>query len=292
MNTTVEKVALQNVIIVQNEVTDPDSRCYNRASSFLSDNGVNVFRLGVDRRDRPVILDTKLNPDMVIVLGGDGTFLRTAQCFAKSQVPMVGINTGNLGFLTRIEADRMEAYLSRLIEGAYMIEHRMMLAVGAQEELALNDVVFKNANPSQMATLTFYVNDDLVAVYDADGIIISTPTGSTAYSMAAGGPIMSPEIEAVSITPICPHSMSAKPIVIPADKTMRIESARGNHSDVVVAVDGLESLQLPPGESMCVYKASLALPIVNFGQDVDDFYLLLKKKLQWASNPRRGRTKA
>jgi NAD+ kinase len=136
-----------------------------------------------------------------------------------------------------------------------------------------------------MCSLRFYINETLVAVYDADGIIISTPTGTTAYTISAGGPVISPEVEALSITAICPHSLSAKPVVIPADKMLRVESVAKNH-DVVVAIDGQESHILFPGQSIRVFRAPIAVKIVNFRMEEDNFYLLLKKKLHWGMNPR------
>lgn len=275
---------LQTVTLVQNISTDPENRYQEQVSSYLQSKGIEVNILIVESKDCPVIPEGAATPDLVIVLGGDGTFLRAARSFAGQQVPLVGINTGTLGFLTRIEADKIPLYLKLLLEGHYEIEERMMLSIG-DYDLALNDVVIKNANPSQMATLRLYINEQLTAIYDADGLIISTPTGSTAYTLSAGGPVISPEVEAISITPICPHSLSAKPIVIPADKCLRIESVPKNRQ-VVCAVDGQESGILHPGESLTICRSPIPLQMVNFQMEEDNFYLLLKKKLHWAMNPR------
>lgn len=166
-----------------------------------------------------------------------------------------------------------------------------MLSIRSQEnghvveDLALNDVVVKNANPSQLCTLRLYVDNTLVAIYDADGLILSTPSGSTAYTMAAGGPVISPEVDAISITPICPHSFSAKAVVVPLNKEFRVESDTKNY-DVVYAVDGLECGILKPGQFLTVCRSSITCRMINFERDDDDFYVLLKRKLHWAMNPR------
>jgi NAD+ kinase len=282
---------LSSVTVVQNTSTDPENIYREIVRQFLENAGVKVFVTTVESKDCPIIPAEAENPDLVIVLGGDGTFLRASRCFVHQQVPLVGVNTGTLGFLTRIEADKVSVYLKSLIQGDYGIEERMMLAVqnahgpDGNEDLALNDIVIKNGNPSQMCSLRVFINNSLVAIYDADGVIISTPTGSTAYTLSAGGPVISPEVEAISITPICPHSLSAKPIVIPANKTLRIESAHKNR-EVVCAVDGQETGTLKPGDSIILSRAPQPLRIINFKQEEDDFYLLLKKKLHWAMNPR------
>jgi NAD+ kinase len=206
-----------------------------------------------------------------------------------------------LGFLTYIDVQSLADYLERLRLGAYQLDDRVMLASTALSPLAgtasdtgnmpsinglaLNDVVVKNANPSQLCTLRLYVNDIQVAVYDADGLILSTPSGSTAYTMAAGGPVISPEVSAIAITPICPHSFSAKAVVVPFDKTFRVESATSNY-DVVYALDGLETGVLKAGQSLQVVRSSLTCRMIRFEKEADDFYGLLKRKLHWAMNPR------
>ncbi len=285
--------SLQSITLVQNQSTDPGNQYCDRALAFFKSHGVSVQVIRVQGKDCPDIPESASHPDLVLVIGGDGTLLRVARSFAPSQVPLVGIHTGTLGFLTHIIAEQMDTYLEKLVRGEYGLESRMMLAVHypvpqvsqADQALALNDVVIKNANPSQLCTLRFYINNSLVAVYDADGLILSTPTGTTAYTLSAGGPVISPEVEAVSITPICPHSFSAKAIVVPANKSFMVESDPKNQ-DVIFALDGQESGVLKPGQALEVFRAPMSLKMVNFGTEDDDFYQLLKKKLQWSMNPR------
>jgi NAD+ kinase len=283
---------LRAVTLVQNKATDPDGVHCQQIQTHLEAHQIAVTVLPVTGKHSAI--QGGQSPDLVIVLGGDGTFLQAARTFARHQVPLVGVNTGTLGFLTRIELDRVDWYLERLIYGEFGIEHRLMLGLTLQpgnhlQELALNDVVIKNANPSQMASLRFYINNTLVAVYDADGMIVSTPTGSTAYSLSAGGPVISPEVEALCITPICPHSLSAKPIVLPADKTLTIEAAPKNFERdcrVIFSVDGQEAGVLGEGDRLTINRSPVALKLVTFQVEEDNFYLLLKKKLHWAMNPR------
>jgi len=289
---------LKHITLVQNLSTDPDSFYANQVLGFLTQHGIRVSFLQVLGKNCPDVPPEAANPDLVIVLGGDGTLLRAARCFVMQQVPLVGVNTGALGFLAHIEANRLPFYLDLLLNGKYTLDERVMLSIrsygqgdqkagspNVSEEVALNDVVIKNANPSQLCRLHLYVNDQPVAVYDSDGLILSTPSGTTAYTMAAGGPVISPEVDAISITPICPHSFSAKAVVVPVNKEFRIESDPKNQ-DVVFALDGLECGVLKPGESLVVVRAEKPFKMVNFEREEDDFYSLLKRKLQWSMNPR------
>lgn len=298
---------LKHITLVQNLSTDPKSFYAQQVLEFFTQQGIRISHLQVSGKDCPDVPLEAANPDLVLVLGGDGTFLRAARKFVLRAVPLVGINTGALGFLTHIEADRLKFYLNLLIQGQYVLEPRMMLSIqGGKSEnsskpilqdhalsqnmlcedtLALNDVVVKNANPSQLCRLHLFVNDTLVAVYDSDGLILSTPSGTTAYTMAAGGPVVSPEVDAISITPICPHSFSAKAVVVPFNKEFRVQSDFKNQ-EVVFALDGLECGVLKPGESLRVVRAEIPFKMVNFQQEQDDFYALLKRKLQWSMNPR------
>jgi NAD+ kinase len=284
---------LKHITLVQNLSTDPESFFAQQVLDFFSQHGIRVSLLQVMGKNAPEVSKEAAYPDLVMVLGGDGTFLRAASRFVTQQVPLVGVNTGALGFLAHIEANRLAFYLDLLLRGEYTLEDRVMLSIQSNghgtaaphEILALNDVVIKNANPSQLCRLHLYVNDKLVAVYDSDGLILSTPSGTTAYNMAAGGPVISPEVDAISITPICPHSFSAKAVVVPITKEFRIQSDPKNQ-DVVFALDGLECGELKPGESLVVVRAGLTFKMLNFQQETDDFYALLKRKLQWSMNPR------
>ncbi|MEM0952182.1 MAG: NAD(+)/NADH kinase [Cyanobacteria bacterium P01_H01_bin.74] len=282
---------------MQNKTTDLDDYYTKQVLNFFQENHIQTFHLVVHGKECPIVPDYAATPDLVVVMGGDGTLLRVARQFVRKDVALIGVNTGSLGFLTRIEADCINEYLPLLLSGQYSVDTRLLLSVKSttckdghcqvlpQEELALNDVVVKNANPSQLCRLQLYVNEVLVAVYDSDGLILSTPSGTTAYTMAAGGPVVSPEVDAISITPICPHSFSAKAVVVPFNKEFRVQSDE-NNNDIVFALDGFEQGVLKPGESLVIMRANVPFKIINFGQDDEDFYTLLKRKLQWSMNPR------
>jgi NAD+ kinase len=232
----------------------------------------------------PISVDGAPHADVIVVLGGDGTFLRTAQCLAALQKPMVGINVGHLGFLTRIEKNRIPEAVNRLCRGDFEIEERMMLS--ARGRLAVNDVVLKNANPSQMARMSVFLDNRPLATYDADGLIIATPSGSTAYSLAAGGPVLSPDLSAIVLTPICPHSLSAKPIVVPSGVSLRVVCEPRHQAVLVCSVDGVDIDHLNPHEDIAIEQANLSLKLVRFMGQTTEFYELLRRKLGWAMNPR------
>lgn len=283
---------MKQITLIHNITTDPDNKYGSEVIGFFEANGIGVHHVKTEAKNSPDVPKEAEETDLVLVLGGDGTFLRAAERFANKDVPLVGVNTGTLGFLTRIEANRLPEYLDHIIQNRYHLDKRIMLAVRWEDhlqqvknKLALNDVLIKNANPGQLCTLKLYINDTLVALYDADGIVVSTPTGSTAYNLSAGGPIISPEIEAISITPICPHSFSSKAVVVPADKTIRVESHEKNR-EVFMALDGAEFGTLNPGESIEIIHSPTPLQVVEFDTPEDNFYLLLQKKLHWSMNPR------
>jgi NAD+ kinase len=297
MVTSYLKPCFERVLIVTKESTDPDGLCTEKVRAFLSNAGLTVRCSQANFFDGcQVLQEERLNPpDLVIVIGGDGTFLRVAQQFAPTEVPMVGINRGNLGFLTRIETTALEPYLLRIIEGDFKLESRLLLEITPPASLAvqygdyflaLNDLVIKTQHPSQMARLILYIDELAVANYDADGLIISTPTGSTAYNLAAGGPAMAPDVEALLVTPICPHSLSAKPIVVPTGVTLRVQAADKNLHPLVFSLDGQDPLLLETGEMIVVRRSEVVLKLLNFDLNEDNFYWLLRQKLAWAANPR------
>lgn len=221
--------------------------------------------------------------DFCIVLGGDGTLLNAAKKLALKAVPILGINLGNLGFLTEIEAEDIFAALPGFIEGRYVIDERMMLKVEVKEEdrivkefLALNDAVVAKGPFSRLVKLSTYVDGRFVAVYPADGLIVSTPTGSTAYSLAAGGPVVHPNIKVLVMTPICPHSFYDRSMVLDSTSKIRIAVHTGHH-DVTLTVDGQEGYQLQKGQEVLVSVADFVVKLMR--QPRWDFFGTLRTKL-------------
>lgn len=223
--------------------------------------------------------------DLVVSLGGDGNMLSVARSFAPTGTPIIGVNIGRLGFLAEVEPAEFERFFESYRAGECPIEERMMLDVDLDgvdpEALALpvlNDVVITKAALARMVDFDLLVDDGFVSSYRADGLIISTPTGSTAYSLAAGGPIVTPLMDAIVVTPICPQALSQRPIVVPADAliTVRLED---RHDDLYLSLDGQVGLPLSPGAELRVTRSELAARVVRHPEN--SFYDLLRRKLRW-----------
>lgn len=229
--------------------------------------------------------------DLVLALGGDGTFLRASRMAAGSGIPVLGINVGHLGFLTSAGEPDLEAALARVAERDFVLDHRFMLraeVVSVRGEvtgtfMALNDFVVHKAGMARMTRIDLHVGEgsgrDVIGSFSADGVIVATPTGSTAYSMSAGGPIIVPDVECIVITAICPHTLAVRPLVIPAREHLRIQ-ATDRPEDLVLTVDGQEGKTLAPGDEVVVARSDVSIPIVRFpGQT---FFQTLRRKLHWA----------
>ncbi|MBC7959260.1 MAG: NAD(+)/NADH kinase, partial [Vallitaleaceae bacterium] len=225
--------------------------------------------------------------DCAIVLGGDGTILSTAREVGLFQCPLLGVNIGNLGFLAEVGAKDILLTLADLVNGKFTIEDRMMLQTKIVENgqtnnigLALNDIVATRASISRMVGYSVYVNNDLVNHYYADGIIVSTPTGSTAYNLSAGGPILAPSNEMIVITPICPHSLTARSIVISSNDQVKISFEFNRASwdkDLQVTIDGQQVVNINNESEVIIEKSPISTHLIKMGHD--DFYSLLRKKL-------------
>ncbi len=224
--------------------------------------------------------------DAVVVLGGDGTLLRAARQFSALGIPLLGINLGRLGFLTEIEQQELYPSLTKLLAGEYSIEERMMLtgtvtrAHGQTlQALALNDVVISRGNISRMVTLEVSISDATLSTYPSDGVIVATPTGSTAYSLSAGGPVIFPEVQAIIITPICPHTLSARPMIVNPADSVKVSFRRG--IDCVVTFDGQETIEISPGDFVTIERAGLTTKLINLSRHSFPELLRLKLKDNW-----------
>ncbi|MGB9867043.1 MAG: NAD(+)/NADH kinase [Bacillota bacterium] len=221
--------------------------------------------------------------DFVMVLGGDGTLLNAAASLAPDGVPMIGVNLGRLGFLTEIEADQAFEVLPDLLEGRFSIEGRMMLRVhvghgtAMDSFLALNEVTISKGPFARLIQLKVSIAGHLIEQYDADGLIVATPTGSTAYSLSAGGPIVSPDLHVCIITPICPHSLYSRSIVVSADEEIRVE-VNAVHKDAAVTIDGQRFRRLDSGDTVVVTKAKEVANLIRLKNW--SFYDVLRAKLK------------
>ena len=215
--------------------------------------------------------------DFVFVVGGDGTILKTARFYSKYKTPIFGINLGHLGFLSQASNTNLKKAVQEIIEGNYSIEKRMMLQ--SDRYLALNDFVVKGETTSRAINFSLEITNKFVCEYFADGIIVSTPTGSTAYSMAAGGPVLVPDIEAITITPICPHTFSARPIVVSSNSKIKI-IANPSYK-YKISADGQEVFTL--NKEFIINKSEMYANLALLKDN--DFFSILKSKLNWGFSP-------
>jgi len=229
------------------------------------------------------VQDAVLKADCIIVLGGDGTIIHTARRFSLYNLPFLGVNIGNLGFLAEVEASDLEDTFEQLIKGNYKIEQRMMLDTYINDQsigLALNDIVISRTSISRMLGYTLYVNDDLVDNYNADGVIVATPTGSTAYNLSAGGPLLVPYNDVMVVTPICSHSLTARSIVLSGDDkvTITLENNRDTWDEALtLTIDGQEAVSIDQETKITIYKSKQYTNLIKIMGN--DFYSLLRQKL-------------
>ncbi|MDF2628145.1 MAG: hypothetical protein K0R39_1976 [Symbiobacteriaceae bacterium] len=221
--------------------------------------------------------------ELIVVLGGDGTLIRAAQAMAPLQIPVLGVNTGHLGFLTELENSELMDEMDTILAGNYRIEERLMLSVTVEREgkvvfstMALNDAVISKGPRARLAQLGVSVGDTVVARYPADGVIVSTPTGSTAYSLSAGGPIVGPTVDVLLITPICPHTMAARTIVVSGGEQV-VVTVWESPGEVGLSSDGSEPIGLIPGDRVLVSRAPFSARLVR--RHTYSFYDVLRRKL-------------
>ena len=219
--------------------------------------------------------------DCCIVLGGDGTMLQAARSVAFQDIPLLGVNLGTLRYLAEVERSGIDEAMSRLLSGDYYVEDRMMLrgVLGDRKDYALNDIVISRASDIQAIDYNIYVNDLLLYSYHADGIIISTPTGSTGYNMSAGGPLVEPSANMTLLTPICPHTLNSRSMVLSADTRIEVEllPGRGKRDlKVVAAYDGSGTIEMKAGDKMVINKSKKTTKIIKLNRV--SFLELLGKK--------------
>jgi len=250
--------------------------------------GLPADRFEVVPRDR-----VHLHCDMVISLGGDGTILSTAQIIGRSRVPILGVKFGGLGFMVEIGPEELYAASDMILAGKFEIQPRMLLEAQIPDEkeplkfYAMNEVAISKGSHSRMVRLRTHINKEYLNTYISDGLIIATPTGSTAYSLAAGGPILPPEMHAILITPICPHSLSARPVVIPDEKMVQVQPLEGD-IQVILSVDGQINRELSPGMVVEIRKADFCVNLVRKPRPQSSgFYDTLRAKLHWGEDIRK-----
>ncbi len=222
------------------------------------------------------------NQDLIIVVGGDGSMLRAANTVAQHGTPVIGINKGRLGFLTDISPDEIETRLAKVLEGEYWQAERFFLQIcldGKDCGIALNDIVLSPGKTPHMLEFEIYIDEEFVCSHHADGLIASTPTGSTAYSLSGGGPIVHPRVDAIVLLPMFPHTLSARPIVVAGNSEIRLELSANNRSGAQVSCDGGEIISMTANSHLAIKKYATALKLIH---PMDyNYYQTLRSKLRW-----------
>ncbi len=240
-------------------------------------------------------LEQKL--DALITFGGDGTLLRGARVIGNRATPILGVNLGRVGFLTTATLETLDQALTALVAGDYNVERRQALSasiVSAQGRVratqsALNDVVIHKGGVARVIRVNLHIQGANVGPYSADGIVVATPTGSTAYNLSAGGPILVPGVEALVVTPICAHTLATRPLVVPATFSIVIAPIEGWDEDLLVSFDGQTGSTIVPGESMRVQRAAAPVCLIRLADDV--FFDRMRQKLHWGDLSERHRVK-
>lgn len=221
--------------------------------------------------------------DLAITIGGDGTLLSTARKIAEAGIPICGINMGRLGFLAEVEVSELSTKLAKILRGDYEVEDRLMLDAVIKRDnttkeisAALNDVVITKGGFSRMLRLKLFIDGIFTANYQADGLIIATSTGSTGYSLSAGGPIINPNLKVVLITPICPHTLNARSLIISSEEEVRINTVE-TQTDIVLTIDGQIVHELVPGDEVIIKRTPYAAKFIKF--EDKSYYETLRTKL-------------
>lgn len=225
--------------------------------------------------------------DALITFGGDGTLLRGARLLGAQEIPILGVNLGRVGFLTTATIETLDPALDALVTGRYLTERRQALRAAIRDaegetrssQVAVNDVAVHKGGVARVIRVNVYIQGENVGPYSADGIIVATPTGSTAYSLSAGGPIVVPGVEAMVVTPIAAHTLAVRPLVVPASYRIIIEPIAGWADDLLVSFDGQTGTTLAPGESVDVCRADHRVCLIRLGDE--GFFGRMRQKLHW-----------
>ncbi len=275
--------------LITNEVKDPEGFYTRKITAYLAAHGGKVVctehAASYPKLCKPDLAKPEV-PDCILVLGGDGTLLRAARNLLNQDIPLLGINLGTLGYLAEVEIAAIEEALDKLLADRFTREERMMLEGQvrrqdmAEQNYALNDIVISRCGSLQVLTFQIYVNGQFLNSYSADGMIVATPTGSTGYNMSAGGPIVEPGASLLLLTPICPHTLNTRSIVLAPDDEIRIEIPKGKDGQrqtVEASYDGSHKVRLQTGDSIVIRRADKTTGILKL--NTESFLTVLHKKM-------------
>ncbi|MCE5312955.1 MAG: NAD(+)/NADH kinase [Nitrospiraceae bacterium] len=256
---------------------------------LFRDKGIEIFPdreaascLGIKGYEKKEIAELS---DVLMVLGGDGTMLGAARLVSGKGTPILGVNLGSLGFITEVNKDEIREMINRMLSGDYNVEERIMLSVSVNRDglkvsdnIVLNDAVVNKGALARIIDIETYVNGLYVTTYKADGLIVSTPTGSTAYSLSAGGPILYPTLECITLTPICPHTLTNRPVVVPDSVKVSLR-LKADNEDVFLTLDGQTGFSLKKDDTIDICKSPHVTKIVVPSDR--DYFMLIRSKLKW-----------
>ena len=277
-------------ILVKEDLSDGiDNEALNLMINAMSNLDINLYidNSSNNKNENFTVLDHKeyvKKVDIVVVFGGDGTLLNAARKYLNYDIPILGINMGNVGFLTDISTDNFEKTIKEVLNGNYKIEERNLVSAkfGNNHLYGLNEVVIHSGAYAQLMRYRLNVNDRVVYEQRSDGLIIATPTGSTAYALSAGGPIIHPSLDVWTILPMLPQSLSSRPFVISTDEKVEMNLFDGPNENAKICVDGQDDIDIPYGEKILISKMEKTLKLVH--PNDNDFFEACREKLGWSLN--------
>lgn len=283
LNKKEDSMSMKRFFVVTNDGKDRDGRVTEQVARILESRGKTCILCRKDKQKNIIADSIPEEMDCAIVIGGDGTLIEVARLL-KKEIPILGINMGTLGYLTEVEVDRVEEALNQILDGNYMMEDRMMLDGRFDDgiqDVALNDIVLSRKGALRIIHFNLYVNGALLNSYEADGIIISTPTGSTAYNLSAGGPIVEPTAAMIVVTPICSHALNTSSIVLSAEDEIRIEIGEGRHGrpeEVFISFDGTNTRELRTGHTITIRRSEMITKLMKLSEI--SFLEILRRKMK------------
>ena len=287
---------MKNFCIISNCLKDKDNKATKKITDMIESRGgkVLVISKGLKEQDLEhtmaveMIKDTSFNIECAIVLGGDGTMLQASKDLYKYDIPIIGINLGTMGFLTEIEYDNMDKAVTALLEDDYSVQSRVMLTGKVYDstectfkDIALNDIVVGRYGLSRVMSLEVFVNDELLNVYHGDGILVTTPTGTTGYNLSAGGPIAKPDADLLMITPICVHSLYSRSIIVSPNDVIRIrikEERKPQLTEAIATFDGRAGYKLKENDEIVISKSDKVTKFIKLGEK--RFFDIVREKIE------------
>ena len=277
-------------ILVKEDLSNGiDNEALNLMINSISNLDINLYidKSSNNKNENFTVLEHKefvKKVNIVVVFGGDGTLLNAARKYLNYDIPILGINMGNVGFLTDISTDNFERTFKEVLDGNYKIEERNLVSAkfGNNHLYGLNEVVIHSGAYAQLMRYRLNVNDKVVYEQRSDGLIIATPTGSTAYALSAGGPIIHPSLDVWTILPMLPQSLSSRPFVISTDEKVEMDLFDGPNENAKICVDGQDDIDIPYGEKILISKMEKTLKLVH--PNDNDFFEACREKLGWSLN--------